>query len=216
MSPRYPLLTILKPVQIPATQPAATPSPPSIALSRNTLHSTYGFLVEVMNRLHHSGMDQPDLSKIGTEFAKSKEVHFTGRLKKYMEAAAKEGVVTMSGKGDDTAARLSPRFLAQTPIASLPLPATPRGASSTPYSSQIPATMLVATTALIAVIAMHAGNPRGSATVSTIGALLRKHKDGDFKKAGFKKLKDLVGYAEGRGLVAVTGDSKRDYLVNVL
>jgi hypothetical protein len=169
-----------------------------------------------MRRLHQSGAPHLDLTTIGAELAKSGKVHFTGKLKVHLEQAKMAGVLTMSGKGNSIKVRLVPSLLAQGSVNIQPPQTNPGVLPGIPLSYAISSNSAPpAMVALVAVIAQLTGNPKGSALLTEIGAPLKKHKDGDFKKAGFHKLKDLVDAAKERGLVAATGSPAR-YLVRVL
>jgi hypothetical protein len=155
-----------------------------------------------MRRLYQSGVTQPDVSTIGNELGKSGQIHYTGKLRVYLEKARTAGVITMSGEANTTKARLVPSLLTRAPVTSQPPQARPIGAPSSSGVSAAP--IPPAIKALLSVIAQLSGNPKGSARLSILTPHLKRHKDGDFKKAGYSRLKSLVDAAVERGLVSLT------------
>jgi len=163
-----------------------------------------------MRRLYQSGVTQPDLSTIGDQLGKSGQIHYTGKLRAYLENAHAAGVITMSGAANKTKVKLAPSLLTQIPIAPRPPQAKPVGASS---SSRVPpAPVPPAIRALLSVITELSGNPKGSAMMSTLAPHLKRHKDGDFKKAGYPRLKGLIDAAVERGLVSFTHAAGNDII----
>jgi hypothetical protein len=154
-----------------------------------------------MGRLHQSGVPEPNIIAIGTELVKSRSI-FAGKLKVHLEQAEKAGILILSGTQNNMKAKLVSAFLPPSSVA--PQPALAMPSITLPSSGSSSKPVPPAFVALLAVITQLTGNPKGTARLESIEPLLRKHKDGDHKKAGFKKLKHMVDSAESRGLVAVT------------
>lgn len=153
-----------------------------------------------MRRLYQSGVTQPDISTIGGELGKSGQVHYTGKLRVYLEKARTAGVITMSGEANKTKVRLVRSFLTQIPVTPQPPQTNHGGASSSSGAFAAPIPPIIK--ALLSVIAELSGSPKGSAMMSTLAPRLKRHKDGDFKKAGYSRLKGVIDAAAERRLVS--------------
>ena len=63
-----------------------------------------------MSTLHHGGIQQPDFTLLGGKLKKHKPSLFT-KLSNYMEKAATDGVVTMTGLPGKKLVQLVPAFI---------------------------------------------------------------------------------------------------------
>jgi hypothetical protein len=158
-----------------------------------------------LRSFHQAGVSQPGKSKVGDELAKCKPPVYTGKLTKYLENAVAAGVITLTGKTSQQKVTLVKAYLG-------PDTPSPQASSATPGSQKSSNAVPPVITALLSVIAKLSGSPKGGVMMCLLPAQLQQHKDGDFKKAGYPRLKSLINAAADLGLVSITPSSGNDFV----
>jgi hypothetical protein len=157
--------------------------------------ASYELLIRVMNRLYKHGTTCPSFTILGAQLRSESSAPYPGKLKAYLETAERAGIVNILGVGETALVRLAQQHMQSE---DLDLSTADDSDSDSDSSSDlIPPIFL----ALLSVIKQLEDRPRAYVTTSAVSLELSKRHDGDFRVAGYKKIKLLVEAAERCGLV---------------